>query len=58
MVKSILNISLAMKILKLDFLESKFMSLLMKHDELLEKYIEVWEKVKNSIQKEFDIKPV
>ena len=50
MVKSILNISLAMKILKLDFHESKFMSLLMKHDELLEKYIEVWEKVKNSIQ--------
>ena len=47
-----------MKILNLDFLESKFMSLLMKHDELLEKYTEVWEKVKNSIQKEFDIKPV
>ena len=29
-----------------------------KDDELLEKYNETWEKVKNSIRKEFDIKPV
>ena len=29
-----------------------------KDDELLEKYNEIWEKVKNSIKKEFDSKPV
>ena len=28
--------------------------LLIKDDELLEKYNEIWEKVKNSINKEFD----
>ena len=27
-------------------------------DELLEKYNEIWEKVKNSIKKEFDSEPV
>ena len=29
-----------------------------KNDELLEKNSEIWEKVKNSIKKEFDSKPV
>ena len=30
------------------------MSFLIKENELLEKYNEIWEKVKNSIKKEFD----
>ena len=34
------------------------MSSLIKHDELLGKYNEIWEKIKNSIKKEFDSKPV
>ena len=34
------------------------MSFLIKDDELLEKYNEIREKVKNSIKKEFDSKPV
>ena len=34
------------------------MSLLIKGLELLEKYNEIWEKVKNSIKKEFDGEPV
>ena len=34
------------------------MSFLIKNDELLEKYNEIWQKVKNSIKKEFDSKPV
>ena len=41
-----------------DFGETKYMSLLIKDDELLEKYNEIWEKVKNSIKKEFDCEPV
>ena len=41
-----------------DFNETKYMYFLIKDDELLEKYNEVWEKVKNSIRKEFDSKPV
>ena len=41
-----------------DFNETKYMYFLIKDDELLEKYNEVWEKVKNSIKKEFDSKPV
>ena len=46
MVKIVLNVSLTTKMLnKLD-------------DELLEKYNEVWEKVKNSTKKEFDSEPV
>ena len=32
------------------------MSFLIKNDELLEKYSEIWEKVKNDIKKEFDSK--
>ena len=34
-----------------DFDETKYMSFLIKHDELLEKYNEIWEKVKNTIKK-------
>ena len=34
------------------------MSFLIKDDELLEKYNEIWEKIKNSIKKEFDSKSV
>ena len=34
------------------------MSFLIKDNELLEKYNEIWEKVKNSIKKEFDSEPV
>ena len=34
------------------------MSFLIKDDELLEKYNEIWEKVKNRIRKEFDSEPV
>ena len=31
---------------------------MIKDDELLEKYNEIWEKVKNNIKKEFDSEPV
>ena len=41
-----------------DFDERKYMSSLIKDEELLEAYNEIWEKVKNSIKKEFDSKPV
>ena len=41
-----------------DFDETKFKSFQMKDDELLEKYNEVYEKVKNSLRKEFDSVPV
>ena len=41
-----------------DFDETKYMSFLIKDDELLKKYNEIWEKVKNSIKKEFDSEPV
>ena len=34
-----------------DLHETKFMSSLIKYDDLLEKYNEIWEKVKNSIEK-------
>ena len=34
------------------------MPVLIKGYELLEKYNEIWEKVKNSIKKEFDSNPV
>ena len=37
-----------------DFDETENMSFLIKENELLEKYNEIWEKVKNSIKKEFD----
>ena len=41
-----------------DFDKTKYMSFLIKHDELLEKYIEICEKVENSIKIEFDSEPV
>ena len=41
-----------------DFVETKYISILIKDDELLEKYNEIWEKVKNSLKKEFDSEPV
>ena len=41
-----------------DFDETKYMCFLIKDDELLEKYNEIWEKVKNSLKKELDSEPV
>ena len=40
-----------------DFDETKYISFLIKDDELLQKYNEIWEKVKNSIKKEFNSEP-
>ena len=37
-----------------DFDETKSMSFLIRDDELLEKYNEIWEKVKDSLKKELD----
>ena len=34
------------------------MSFLIKDDELLEKYNKIWEKVENSVRKEFDSEPL
>ena len=67
------NISLATKMLTIytfthisskisayrsDFDETKYKSFLIKDDELLEKYNEIWGRVTNSIKKEFDSEPV
>ena len=41
-----------------DFDETKCKSFLIKDDELLEKYNEIWEKVSNSIKRWFDREPV
>ena len=41
-----------------DFDETKYMSFLIKDYELLEKYNEKWEKIKNSIKNEFDSESV
>ena len=41
-----------------DFDETKYMSFLIKDDELFEKYNEICEKVKNSFKEELDSKPV
>ena len=41
-----------------DFNETKCTSFLLKDDELLEKYDEIWEKIKNNIKKEFASQPV
>ena len=41
-----------------DFDKTKCMSFLIKDENLLEKYNEIWETVSNIIKKEFDIKPV
>ena len=40
-----------------DFYENNYMYFLIKIDELLQKYNETWEKIKNSIKKEFDSEP-
>ena len=40
-----------------NFDETKYISFLIKDDKLLEKYNEIWEKVKNSLKKEFDSEP-
>ena len=47
-----------MRTYRRDFDETKYTSFLIKDDELLEKYNEIWEKVQNSIKKEFESKPV
>ena len=41
-----------------DFDKTKYMSFLVKDDEFLEKYNKIWEKFKNTINKEFDSDPV
>ena len=41
-----------------NFDETKYLSFLIKDDELLENYNENWEKIKNSLRKFFDNKPV
>ena len=41
-----------------DFGESKYISFLIKDDELLEKYNEIQKKVKNSLKEELDSKPI
>ena len=38
--------------------ETKYMSFLMNDEELFEKYNKTWEKVKNSLKKDFDSEPV
>ena len=40
-----------MRAYRRDFDQTKYMPFLIKHDELLQKYDEIWEKVKNSIKK-------
>ena len=57
--KAAKNIRLCMFLLKISvcrryFDETKYISLLIKDDELLEKHDEIWEKVKNNLKKEFD----
>ena len=41
-----------------DFAKTKCMSFLIKDEKLLEKYTEIWRKLRNIIKKEFDNKPV
>ena len=41
-----------------DFDKTKYNSFLINDDELLKKFNEIWEKVKNSIKKEFGSEPV
>ena len=73
MLKNDLNILLATKMLKSrpscifppkmnayrkDFDETKHLSFFKKDDELLEKYNDIWEKVKNNLRKELASEPV
>ena len=37
-----------------NFDETKYMSFLIKDDELLEKYNKIWDKVSNTVKKRFD----
>ena len=46
-----------MSVHRRDFDETKYMSFLIKDDELLEKHNEIWGKFKNNIKKEFDREP-
>ena len=41
-----------------DFDETKYMSFLIKDDELLEIYNKIWEKIKNSFKEEFGSEPM
>ena len=41
-----------------DFDDTKYMSFLIKNEELLEKYYEIWDKVRNNIKSGFDSEPV
>ena len=41
-----------------DFDETKYISFLIKNDELLEKHNAIWEYIKYSIKREFDSEPV
>ena len=41
---------------RIDFDKTKYV-FLMRNDELLEKYNEIWEKVRNNIKKEFNSEP-
>ena len=41
-----------------DFDGTKYISFLIQDDELLENYNKIWEKVKDSLKKEFDSEPV
>ena len=41
-----------------DFDETKYVTFFIKDDKSLEKYNEIWEKVKNSLKKEFNNKPI
>ena len=43
---------------RIDFDEAKCMSFLMKDEEFLEKYNEIWKKVSNIITKEFNSEPI
>ena len=41
-----------------DFDETKYVTFFIKDDKSLEKYNEIWDKVKNSLKKEFNNKPI
>ena len=41
-----------------DFDETKYIYILIKDDELLEQYNEIWEKLKNSLKKELGSNPI
>ena len=41
-----------------DFVETKYISFLIKDNELIEKYNEMWDNVSNIIKRGFDIEPI